>query len=147
MRAALLTLGLVALPGVWFGAQGAALNWFTGGQPPRLLRPLVRRLGPRVERLGRWRRRVFGRPQPQPLPPVLIGMELRRLEVEIRRVEQGDAPHQAARLRAVLAAYDQLLLQLCERVDVPTDDVGLPPLPSRERLTLEAELVAAGHDW
>jgi len=25
--------------------------------------------------------------------------------------------------------------------------VGLPPLPSRERLTLEAELVAAGHDW
>ena len=147
MRAALLTLGLVALPGLWFGAQGAALNWFTGGEPPRLLRPLIRRLGPRVERLGRWRRRVFGRPQPQPLPPVLIGMELRRIELEIRRVEQGDAPHQAARLRAVLAAYDQLLLELCARVDVPTDDVGLPPLPSRERLTLEAELVAAGHDW
>ena len=54
--------------------------------------------------------------------------------LEIRRVEQGDAPHQAPRLRAVLAAYDQLLLELCERVDVPTDDVGLPPLPSRERL-------------
>ena len=147
MRAALLTLGLVVLPGLWFGAQGAALNWFTGGEPPRLLSPLVRRLEPPVERLGRWRRRVLGRPQPQPLPPVLIGMELRRIELEIRRVEQGDAPHQAARLRAVLAAYDQLLLQLCERVDVPIDDVGLPPLPSRERLTLEAELVAAGHDW
>jgi hypothetical protein len=147
MRAALLTLGLVALPGLWFGAQGAALNWFTGGETPRLLRPLARRVGPRLERLARWRRRVLGRPQPQPLPPVLIGMELRRIELEIRRVEQGDAPHQAARLRAVLAAYDQLLLQLCERVDVPTDDVGLPPLPSRERLTLEAELVAAGHDW
>ncbi len=147
MRAALMTLGLVALPGLWFGAQGAALNWFTGGESPRLLRPLVRRLEPPAERLGRWRRRVLGRPQPQPLPPVLIGMELRRLELEIRRVEQGNAPHQAARLRAVLAAYDQLLLQLCEQVDVPTDDVGLPPLPSRERLTLEAELVAAGHDW
>ncbi len=74
-------------------------------------------------------------------------MELRRIELEIRRVEQGDAPHQAARLRAVLAAYDQLLLELAPRVDVPTDDVGLPPLPSRDRLTLEAELVAAGHDW
>ena len=90
---------------------------------------------------------MLGRPVPQPLPPVLIALELRRLEVEIRRVEEGDAPHQAARLRAVLAAYDQLLLQLCQRVEVPTDDVGLPPLPSRERLTLEAELVAAGHDW
>jgi hypothetical protein len=147
MRAALLTLGLIALPGLWFGAQGAALNWFTGGEPPRLVRPLVRRLGPRAERLARWRRRVFGRPVPQPLPPVLIGMELRRLELEIRRVEQGNAPHQAARLRAVLAAYDQLLIQLCQRVDVPIDDVGLPPLPSRARLTLEAELVAAGQDW
>jgi hypothetical protein len=147
MRAALLMLGLIVLPGLWFGAQAAVFTWFTGGDPPRLLRPLLRRLGPAAERLRRWRRRVFGRPQPQPLPPVLIGMELRRIELEIRRVEQGDAPHQAARLRAVLAAYDQLLLELCARVDVPTDDVGLPPLPSRERLTLEAELVAAGHDW
>ena len=47
----------------------------------------------------------------------------------------------------MLAAYDQLLLELAQQVDVPTDDVGLPPLPSRERLTLEAELVAAGQDW
>ncbi len=147
MRAALWTGILVVLPGFWFLAQGAALNWFTGGDPPRLLRPLARRVSPRAERLRLWRRRVLGRPVPQPLPPVLIGLELRRLELEIRRVEEGDAPHQAARLRAVLAAYDQLLLQLCERVDVPTHDVGLPPLHSRQRLTLEAELVAAGHDW
>jgi hypothetical protein len=147
MRATLWTGILVVLPGIWFIAQGAALNWFTGGETPRLLRPLARRLGPHAERLRLWRRRVLGRPVPQPLPPVLIGLELRRLELEIRRVEEGDAPHQAARLRAVLAAYDQLLIQLCERVDVPTDDVGLPPLPSRERLTLEAELVAAGQDW
>ena len=69
---------------------------------------------------------------------MLLTLELRRLEGEIRRVEQGDAPHQAARLRAVLAAYDQLLIQLCQQVEVPTDGVGLPPLPSRERVTLEA---------
>jgi hypothetical protein len=147
MRATLWTGILVVLPGVWFVAQGAALNWFTGGETPRLLRPLARWLGPHTERLRLRCRRVLGRPEPQPLPPVLIGLELRRLELEIRRVEEGDAPHQAARLRAVLAAYDQLLIQLCERVDVPTHDVGLPPLPSRERLTLEAELVAAGQDW
>ena len=77
---------------------------------------------------------------------MLLCLELRRLEAEIRRVEEGDAPHRAMRLRAVLAAYDQLLLQLCERLDVPTD-VGLPPLHSGERLALEAELVAAGQDW
>ena len=147
MRAALWTVFLVVLPGLWFFASGEALAWFCEGEPPRLLRPLVRRLRPHAERLRAWRRRVLRRPVPQPLPPVLIGLELRRLELEIRRVEDGDAPHQAARLRAVLAAYDQLLLELCERVDVPTDDVGLPPLPSRERLTLEAELVAAGQDW
>ena len=48
----------------------------------------------------------------------------------------------------MLAAYDQLLLELLPSGSTcPTDDVGLPPLPSRERLTLEAELVAAGHDW
>lgn len=147
MAAALWTMFLVVLPGACFFAQGGALTWFTEGEPPRLLRPLVVRLRPRAERLRRWRRRALGRPEPQPIPPVLITLELRRLEVEIRRVEAGDAPHQAARLRAVLAAYDQLLIQLCQQVEVPTDDVSLPPLPSRQRLTLEAELVAAGHDW
>ena len=147
MEAALWTVFLVALPGIWWFAQGEALTWFSEGEPPRLLRPLVRRLRPHAEQARRWRRRVLGRPEPQSLPPVLLTLELRRLEGEIRRVEQGDAPHQAARLRAVLAAYDQLLIQLCQQVEVPTDGVGLPPLPSRERVTLEAELVAAGHDW
>jgi len=147
MEAALWTGFLVVLPGIWWFASGAALQWFCEGEPPRLLRPLVVRLRPRADRLSAWWRRVRRRPEPQPMPPVLLTLELRRLEGEIRRVEDGDAPHQAARLRAVLAAYDQLLIQLCQQVEVPTDDVGLPPLPSRERLTLEAELVAAGHDW
>ena len=43
-------------------------------------------------------------------------------------MEESDAPHRAMRLRAVLAAYDQLLIQLCERLDVPTD-VGCRPCP------------------
>ena len=148
MRAALLTLGLVVLPGLWFGAQGAALNWFTGGEPPRLLRPLVRRLGPHAgAAAGAGAAGCSAARSRSRCPPCSSGWSCAASSCEIRRVEQGDAPHQAARLRAVLAAYDQLLLELCARVDVPTDDVGLPPLPSRERLTLEAELVAAGHDW
>ena len=137
MRAALLTGALVVLPGAWFVAQGELLKWLGEGEPPRLLRPAV-------DRARAWRDRR--RPPAVELPPVLITLELRRLEAEIRRVEESDAPHRAARLRAVVAAYDQLLLQLCESLGVETD-VGLPPLPSGERLAIEAELVAAGHEW
>jgi hypothetical protein len=137
MRAALLAGALVVLPGAWFVAQGELLRWLGDGEPPRLLRPVA-------ERARVWRERR--RPPKVELPPVLITLELRRLAAEIHRVEESDAPHRAARLRAVVAAYDQLLLQLCESLGVETH-VGLPPLPSGERLTLEAELVAAGHDW
>ena len=146
MRAALLLGFLIVLPGLWFFVTGEGLRWFAEGERPRLLRPLLARLDPHLVRLDKARRRLLGRRDPEPVPPVLITLELRRLEREIRKVEAGDAPHQAARLRAVLAAYDQLLLELCERVDLPTD-VGMPPLPSRDRLAIEAELVAAGHDW
>ena len=146
MRAALLLGFLLVLPGIWFVCTGEGLRWFAEGERPRLLRPLLARLDPHLVRLEKQRRRLLGRRDPEPVPPVLITLELRRLEAEIRKVEAGDAPHQAARLRAVLAAYDQVLLELCERLDLPTD-VGMPPLPSRERLAIEAELVAAGHDW
>lgn len=139
MELALLTGVLVLLPAACFVVQGRAVRWFLEGEPPRALQPVVDRVTPVY-------RRLRGRRPSQPLPPVLLCMELRRLEAEIRRVEEGNAPHRAMRLRAVLAAYDQLLLELCERLDLPTD-VGLVPLPSRERLALEAELVAAGHDW
>lgn len=139
MRAALATGLLVALPSACFILLVECVRWVGGGPPPWLFRPLV----PVVSR--GWAR--VRRPRvPEPLPSVLIAMELRRLEAEIRRVEEGDAPHRAMRLRAALAAYDSLLLELCERVGVEAD-VGLPPLPSGERLALEAELVAAGHDW
>jgi hypothetical protein len=139
MKAALLAGALVVLPGAWFIAQGEALRWFLEGEPPRVLRPAV-------EGARRLYRRVRPVPEAEQLPTVLLCLELRRLEAEIRRVEEGDAPHRAMRLRAVLAAYDHLLLQLCERLDLPTD-VGLPPLHSGERLAIEAELVAAGQDW
>ncbi len=139
MKAALAIGLLVALPSACFILLVDTVRWLGGGEPPRVLRPLLPVLEGAWERVRR--RRVV-----EPLPSVLLAMELRRLEAEVRRVEAGDAPHRAARLRAALAAYDQLLLQLCERVGVETD-VGLPPLPSGQRLTLEAELVAAGHDW
>jgi len=137
MWAALLIGVLVVLPGALLIMQAEGLRWLGEGEPPRLLRPLARRC-------SAWRARR--RPPSTELPAVLLTLELRRLEAEIRRVEASDAPHRAARLRAVVAAYDQLLLKLCEQLGVETPR-GLTPLPSGERLALEAELVAAGHDW
>ena len=137
MRAAVTMGVLVVLPGAWFVAQGELLRWLGDGEAPRLLRPLTRRV-------AAWRARRC--PAATELPVVLLTLELRRLEAEIHRVEASDAPHRAARVRAVLAAYDQLLLQLCDRLGLETPD-GLTPLPAGERLALEAELVAAGHDW
>lgn len=139
MRAVLGIGLLVVLPSACFILCIETVRWVAGGEAPWVLRPLLRRCE------GLWGR-LLGRRAPEPIPAVLIAMELRRLEAEVHRVEAGDAPHRAMRLRATLAAYDQLLLQLCENVGVATD-VGLPPLPSGERLALEAELVAAGHDW
>ncbi len=138
MRAALLAGALVVLPGAWFVAQGELLRWLGDGEPPRLLRPR-RRTGPRVARAATSSPRSSSRPCSS--RSSCAGSRPRS-----SRVEESDAPHRAARLRAVVAAYDQLLLQLCESLGVETH-VGLPPLPSGERLALEAELVAAGHEW
>ena len=137
MRAAVTMGVLVVLPGAWFVAQGELLRWLGDGEAPRMLRPLTRRV-------AAWRARRC--PAATELPVVLLTLDLRRLEEEIHLVEASDAPHRAARVRAVLAAYDQLLLQLCDRLGLETPD-GLTPLPAGERLALEAELVAAGHDW
>ena len=133
---------------LWFYAQGEALRWFTDGEPPRLLRPLVRAVRPHALRLEQARRRLLRRPAPQPIPPVLLTLELRRLEL---RGPPGRGERRAA--PAPLGSGP------CSRPTTssssssasgsrcPPTDVGLPPLPSSERLALEAELVAAGHDW
>lgn len=139
MMAALLLVLLIVLLSLTFIVLFGSLRWFGGGPAPRLLRPLVSRAEDLRLRLRRGRDR-------EPLPTVLITMDLRRLQAEVRRVEEGDEPYRAMRLRAAVAAYDSLLLELCEREGVEAR-AGLPPLPSAERLTLEAELMAAGHDW
>ena len=145
MRAALLTGLSSCCPELWFVAQGEPLRWFGEGEPPRLLRPLADG-GPR-ERL---RRGAVGArpPSPSSCPPVLITLELRRLEAEIRRVEEGDAPHRAARLRAVarrLRPAAPPALREPRRADDRRRPAAAAVAASGS--TLEAELVAAGHDW
>jgi hypothetical protein len=124
--------------------EGARL--FAGGlprRPPRALRPVVTAVTDALVRGG-----FLRRPAPkEPVPPVLLVLELRRLAAEVRRIEADTtAPHRAARLFAVLAAYDHVLVQLCATADVPTP-IGLLPLDPRDRLDLEVDLVATGVDW
>ncbi len=139
MEAALWVLLIVITPGALLVAQYEGIRWVCEGRVPPVLRPLVRR----VEQLADGVRR---RRAAEPLPPVLLSLELRRLAAEVRRIELGHQPHRAARLAAALAAYDRVLLELCASVEVPVPR-GLPPLSSRARLDLEADLVASGVDW
>ncbi|MBD3782891.1 MAG: hypothetical protein IE926_08045 [Micrococcales bacterium] len=151
MRAALVPLFFVALPGTLFILVAVGLRWFAGGPTPRpvsALARLLRRFGGRfsgvvdgLERVGVVRRR-----RPEPVPPVLLVLELRRLAAEVQRIEVSVQPHRAARLAAALAAYDHVLVQLCGHAEVPTP-IGLLPLDPRDRLGLETELVASGVDW
>lgn len=139
MRALLWVLFVLFAPGAWFVVQSEGLRWLCEGEPPRALRSLDGRLR-RLIRAVRWRRRT------EPVPQVLLALELRRLSAEVRSVEAGRQPHRAARLDAALAAYDRVLLELCETVDVPAPN-GLPPLSAHARLDLETELLASGVDW
>jgi hypothetical protein len=139
MTAALWTIGVLVLPGAWFVAQCEGIRWLGEGGTPRVLRPLVRLFSRLGRRLRRPRRE-------EPLPPVLLGLELRRLAEEVRRIDEGRQPHRAARLAAALAAYDHVLIELCRSAELDAPS-GLPPLSSNARLQLEAELVATGVDW
>jgi hypothetical protein len=138
MMAALWVVGLVVVPGALFVAQCEGIRWISG-DVPRALRPVATALE-RAVRLVRPRRAV------EPVPPVLLTLELRRLAAEVRRIEEGCQPHRAARLAAALGAYDRVLLELCATADVPAPR-GLPPLSPHARLDLETDLGASGVDW
>lgn len=77
-------------------------------------------------------------------PPLeRIVRDLRRLEPEARRPREGTTN---AKHRGVVLAYDDLLLDACRAVDVPTPLASLPEGIEREseRLRIEYELERAG---
>lgn len=151
MRAALMAALLVVLPGVVYVVGFEGLRWLAGGPPPRVLRAAgrrLRRVGSRLGGVADGMEQVglLSRSRPEPVPTVLLVLELRRLAAEVRRIEAAGQPHPAARIQAALAAYDHVLVQLCTRAEVPTP-IGLLPLDPRDRVGLEAELVASGVEW
>lgn len=78
-----------------------------------------------------------------------------RRDLLVRELSQAGAEHAAlagadpcpdgARLRAVAARYDALLLDCCAELGLPVH--GRPPLSGFARLEAEAELARAGVRW
>jgi hypothetical protein len=101
-------------------------------------------LAARATRIGRVLR-ILPPPPPTPLGPPLerIVRDLRRLQPEARRPGPGTTH---AKRRGVVAAYDDLLLDACRAVEVPTDLRSLPEGLEREaeRLRVESALEHSG---
>jgi hypothetical protein len=106
----------------------------------------------------RWRARLAGilerqarrlrrhDPPPDPFDVLRIQVRLGILADELRALEQNDHVYaKAHRLRAIRAAYDDLLEEACRLAGVDLD-----PLADRgeqERLREEVELTARGWSW
>lgn len=83
---------------------------------------------------------------PEPLPPILLGLELARMAQLVRQVEEGNQPWKAERLAASTLAYDLVLRDYCRSVDLPVPE-GQGSLSRRQRFEMESALLTTGHDW
>jgi hypothetical protein len=119
------------------GALVSGVRWLTTGQPPRLLRPTV-------VRAQAWR--ASRRPAVEPIPPVLLALELSRLAAHIRHVEESNLPRKPERLMAARLAYDHALRDYCRAVDIPVP-TAIRGLSREQRFHMESALIGAGHDW
>ena len=103
---------------------------------------------------GRWDEQLSNRPASEPADeaegaPHLRGMPIEQLAADLRRLrtavandQQRSATHQLANR----VAYDQLLMQACEMLDIPHGLGRKTAGPERdiERIRVEAELERAG---
>ncbi len=79
------------------------------------------------------------------LPVQQIAADLRRLNAYLDEVERSDAPARAARLRAAVLAYDDVLLIACRTLEIPAPERA--PLEPVTRLETEAALAQHGLVW
>jgi hypothetical protein len=85
-------------------------------------------------------------------PPAPVGMPIERIAADLRRIRpQALTPATGmpmARRRAIVAAYDDALLDACRALQVPTELDRMTDALEREseRLRTEAELERAGVD-
>jgi hypothetical protein len=100
--------------------------------------PVLRWIGERLDR-----RRAARRPDPTRRPIQLVAADVRRLGRSLAVVPAG-AP--MVRRRALIAAYDDVLVEAARLLEVPHELRTTPAGPRRdaERLRLVAELETAG---
>ena|SRR6476661_4353769 len=130
-------LGNVAGLALVVAALVGGARWLGSGQPPRYLRPVV-------DRAQAWL--DARRPVPEPIPPVLLALELSRLARHVRTVEESDLPRKAERLMAARLAYDHALRDYCRAVDIPVP-MAIRGLSREQRFDMESALIGAGHEW
>ncbi len=127
--------------GVGFAALIATIllvvRWFSTGRPPKVVTPVVHRIEVVFER---------SRPKPEPMPPVLLALELRRIAEELRAVEDTVQPSKAERIASCTLAYDYALREYSRSLNIPTPP-GVRGLTKRQRFELESTLTLRGHDW
>jgi hypothetical protein len=119
------------------GSLASGVRWLTTGQPPRFLQPTV-------ARVEAWR--AARRPGPEPIPPVLLALELSRLAAHVRLVDESNHPNKAERLMAARLAYDHALRDYCRAVDIPVPS-ATRGLSREQRFDVESALIGAGHEW
>ena len=89
---------------------------------------------------------VKQRPKKEPVPPVLLALELARLAEHVRVVDADNQPWKAERLAASTLAYDLALRDYCRSVDLPVPE-GRGSLSRTQRFEMESALITHGHDW
>jgi hypothetical protein len=130
-------LGNVAGIALVMTAAVSGCRWLNTGRPPRLLRPGIQRAQTWLEQR---------RPEPEPLPPILLALELSRLAAHVRLVDESDHPNKAERLMAARLAYDHALRDYCRAVDIPVPQ-AIRGLSREQRFDMETALIGAGHEW
>ncbi len=117
---------LCAAPALTFYALDRALVWWATHESPAGLGAVhpLQRDHPALERLV---------------------ADLRRLEQESARVEGSDAPAKAHRLRVLALAYDDVLAECCQALQLPPPRTR--PMSSWDRMQTQLELARHGLSW
>lgn len=126
-------VGVLVLAGVAGHALCAATEWIATGQLPRPLHRLFARAR-------------GDRPVSEPMPAILLELELQRLAGELLAVRGSDRQGRALRITACTIAYDDALVQCCRGHGIDAPDEPRPLLTS-QRVDAEASLLAAGVSW
>ncbi len=133
----LLMLGNGAALAIVVAGACAGLRWISTGAPPKTIQPVF----DRIDAL-----RARRRPRPEPLPPILVALEVSRLADHVRYVERSDLPNKAERLMAARLAYDHTLRDYCRAVDIPVP-TAIRGLSTEQRFHMESALIGTGHEW